>query len=345
MPHSNASVRDVIPETMPRRISRTARAALLCLSAAAWGVARGGTATPTAVPMAADSDQASTAISTRRDRIGRLIASVTINGHGPYHFMIDTGANRTVLAESLLAQLGIAPDRQHRINVLGISGEVDAATAHIDSLDTGALHFRDVRLPVLSGMVLDGIDGILGMDGFTGMAMAADFIHDTFTINDSKRQRAPANYSVVPVRFLSQRLLMIDAWVGRVRTRAIIDTGSTHTLGNPALLAALDRASERSGAERDTSVVDATQASQTGRDGRVPAVRLGTATINDLYVTFGDFHVFETWGLNRGPALLIGMDVLGTLAGLRIDFRNRELDLLPRSSTGSIPMTPLLAAR
>jgi predicted aspartyl protease len=336
-----------------RWLSRTAQAALLCLLAAPCAVGRSGEPTrappsllaPSAVPMASDLDQASAAISTRRDRIGRLIASVTINGQGPYHFMIDTGANRTVLAESLLPQLGIGLDRQHRVVVLGISGEVQAATAHIDSLDTGALHFRDVQLPVLSGLVLDGIDGILGMDGFAGMAMAADFVHDTFTISDSKRQRAPPNYSVVPVRFLSQRLLMIDAWVGHVRTKAIIDTGSTHTLGNPALLAALERSSERNGAERDSSIVDATEASQAGRDGRVPAVRLGTATISNLYVTFGDFHVFDTWGLSRGPALLIGMDVLGTLAGLTIDFRNHELDLLPRGSTATIPLARMLAAR
>lgn len=340
-------------QAAPGRAARTTHAAALCLLAASWAIGPSGAATPatpsrlapTAVPLAADSDVATAAISTRRDRIGRLIAAVTINGHGPYRFMIDTGANRTVLAESLLPQLGIPLDQQHRVAVLGISGEIRAATAHIGSLDTGALHFRDVQLPVLSGLVLDGIDGILGMDGFAGMAMAADFMHDTFTISDSKRHRAPASYSVVPVRFLSQRLLMIDAWVGRVRTKAIIDTGSTHTLGNPALLAALERTSERSGAERDSSIVDATEASQAGRDGRVPAVRLGTATVSNLYVTFGDFHVFEAWGLNRGPALLVGMDVLGTLAGLTIDFRNRELDLLPRSSTGSIPPTPLLAAR
>ncbi len=303
------------------------------------------TLAPSAIPMAADSDAAVAAISTRRDRIGRIIAAVTINGRGPFRFMLDTGANRTVLAQSVLPQLGVSLDEQNRIAVQGVSGSVLAATAHIDSLDAGALHFRDVRLPVLSGLVLEGIDGILGMDGFEGKAMSADFVRDTFTITDSKHHRTPSNYSTVPARFLSQRLLVIDAWVGRVRTRAIIDTGGTHTLGNPALLAALNRYSGESKSDLRTSIVDATEAYQTGHEGLVPTVKLGEATVSRLYVTFGDFQVFDTWGLNGGPALLIGMDVLGTLAGLTIDYRNRELDLLPRSDIAMPPISATLAAR
>jgi hypothetical protein len=272
------------------------------------------------------------AVSTRLDRIGRIIAPVMINGRGPYHFMLDTGANRTVLAASLLQQLALPLDHDHLISVVGVSGSAVVATAQVHSLDAGALHFHDVQLPVLSGPVLLGIDGILGMDGFEGKLVSADFVRDQLTISDSLGRPAAFMYSVIPVKFLSQRLLMIDTFVGNVRTKAIIDTGGARTLGNPALLRALlrqHRTNEAFGL--DAGVVDATQSSLLGKMGRVPHIELGGAMIDNLDVTFGDFRVFSSWGLQDQPALLLGMDVLGTLDELTIDYRRHELDLIPRA--------------
>src|SRR5579863_4022776 len=40
------------------------------------------------------------AIPTLHDQVGRIVAAVTINGRGPFRFMLDTGCNRTVLAQS-----------------------------------------------------------------------------------------------------------------------------------------------------------------------------------------------------------------------------------------------------
>jgi predicted aspartyl protease len=293
--------------------------------------ATSGTAIPTEIPIVADSDQASYAISTRRDRIGRIIAPVMINGRGPFRFMLDTGANRTVLAESMLARLELPLDNETRISVLGVSGAIVVATAHIDRLDAGALHFTDVQMPVLTGLVLDGIDGILGMDGFEGKKVSADFVKDQFTISQSLGQRAAYAYSVVPLTFLSDRLLMVDVYVGDVRTKAIVDTGGARTLGNAALFEALRHRPSADALGLKREVVDATQASLPGRVGRVPLVQFGTARIGDLDVTFGDFHVFQAWGIDDRPALLIGMDVLGTLAELTIDYRRKELHILPRT--------------
>ena len=50
----------------------------------------------------------------------------------------------------------------------------------------------------------------------------------------------------------------------------------------------------------------------------------------DGQVTFGNLHVFRVWGLEHEPALLIGMDLLGTVERLVIDYRRREVQLKPR---------------
>ena len=37
---------------------------------------------------------------TRLDRVGRVVTPVVINGRGPFRFVLDTGANRSVLSAS-----------------------------------------------------------------------------------------------------------------------------------------------------------------------------------------------------------------------------------------------------
>jgi hypothetical protein len=44
-------------------------------------------------------------------------------------------------------------------------------------------------------------------------------------------------------------------------------------------------------------------------------------------VIFADFHVFKLWGLDQEPALLIGMDMLGVLERLVIDYRRNEVSM------------------
>jgi hypothetical protein len=263
---------------------------------------------------------------------GRIIAAVSINGQGPFHFMVDTGSNRTVLAEATLAKLGMSADATHLMSVSGISGTEMAPGVHIGALDTGDLHFREVDLPVLGGPVFEGLDGILGMDGFNGMKVFADFDKDLITISQSKGKRAAFNYSVVPVEFLSERLLMADSHVGRIPVKVILDTGGAHTLGNPALLEALTRSRTEDRHAHHAGVIDVTQVSKTATIGMLPDLQLGDSHVHGLDIVFGDFQIFDTWGLNHQPALLIGMDVLGALKALDIDYRRKEVAFLSRAA-------------
>jgi hypothetical protein len=147
---------------------------------------------------------------------------------------------------------------------------------------------------------------------------------------ESRGRPAPVDRIVVRGKLISGRLMMIPGHVGRVPVKAIIDTGGSRTLGNPALLQAL------TGRTRDTalltSVVDANDHLKMGEVANSPIITLGGATITNTAITYGDFDIFHVWGLEDEPALLIGMDVLGTLAEFAIDYRRHELQLLTRGS-------------
>lgn len=268
------------------------------------------------------------AIATRAGHVGMIVAAVKINGKGPFRFMLDTGATRTVLSSGTAAKLALNTSPGDQILVRGVSGLTAVPLVHIASVASGAVRISDVSAPVLSGPVLDGVDGILGMDGLSGMRLTADFVRDQVLISDSSGESQPALYAVRG-RFVSQRLLLVEGRINGISTAAVIDTGATHSLGNQALLAALVRGHAPIVYSARDGVVDATNTDQPGTIRRISALQFGTADINNLQVTFGDYAVFKTWGLQGKPALLLGMDVLGTLANFSIDYRRAELQVLP----------------
>jgi hypothetical protein len=54
---------------------------------------------------------------------------------------------------------------------------------------------------------------------------------------------------------------------------------------------------------------------------------IGDMKLSNLEVIFADFHVFKLWKLDKEPALLIGMDMLGVLERLVIDYRRNEVSM------------------
>ncbi|MFO1402211.1 MAG: retropepsin-like aspartic protease [Steroidobacteraceae bacterium] len=319
---------------MPRTPPRTGPFLTAALAAAIAGAAalHAREAPPLGTHIApVEPEQPLYAVSTRLDRVGRIVAPVYVNGQGPLLFMLDTGANRTVLSEEAVRRLGLTPS-PGTISVRGVNGRSIAATVVIERLDAGDLRFDHVALPVLAGPVVEQLDGILGMDGLAGKKFTADFVRDRITITKSRGNPAPPDRIVVRGRLISGHLMLIAGHVGSVRVQAVIDTGGTRTLGNTALQRALATPQGPSALVPTTSVVDATERLQLGEFAPAPDIKLGDATISHSRITYGDFDIFRAWGLVDQPAVLIGMDVLGTLAELSIDYRRRELQLLTRGS-------------
>jgi len=65
-------------------------------------------------------------------------------------------------------------------------------------------------------------------------------------------------------------------------------------------------------------------------DGDVQEIKqasIGDMSLTNLEVIFADFHVFKLWGLDQQPAMLIGMDMIGVLERLVIDYRRNEVSM------------------
>jgi predicted aspartyl protease len=274
------------------------------------------------------------AVPTRLDRAGRVLAPVMVNGQGPYRFILDTGANRAVLSPRVLEglRLQLAADGP-TVAVHGVTGSALLPAVRIDELRAGEMVLaRDQNVPVLSQTVLADADGILGIEGLRSARIDIDFVEDRVSIvKSSGRQAARSGFLTIDVSLRHGGLIVVPGRVGKVRVKAIIDTGAERTLGNNALRQALLLVSRNGAEELATRVFGATPEVGQGTSLVAPTVFLGEAELRDLEVTFGDLHVFRVWDLEHEPALLIGMDLLGTVERLVIDYRRRELQIKPRT--------------
>lgn len=266
---------------------------------------------------------------TRPDRIGRIAAPVMINGRGPFRFILDTGASQSVVTKRVVDAIGLLLSPDSQLMLHGVTGSAAVPAVRLETLQTGDLIQRDLRVAVLNS-VMGGADGILGVQGFEGLRVTVDFSDDEITIVRSRGQRARLHEGTIPATLRFGRLLVVDGYVGRIPVKAVIDTGAETTLGNLALRDALLRKRRDKDGPDDAFVIGLNDVSQSGRFIRSPRIQLGDAEIDGLYIIYGDIHVFKLWGLEEEPAILVGMDVLGSLERLVIDYRREEIQFRNR---------------
>jgi predicted aspartyl protease len=264
---------------------------------------------------------------TTRDRIGRIWAPVLLNGKGPYRLVLDTGASHSAIIQKVADELAL-PVKERSVRLKGVTGTAVVATAKVDSLEFGELRIDHLKLPIVAA-AFGGADGVLGSDGLGDKRIVIEFRKDRITVARSHRTPAPPAYAVVPFKYNPLKGMRAEIMVGRVKAVGIIDTGSQATLGNLALRDALAR-SAIEGNAGDIAIEGVTEDIQFGTRVRVPNVVLGDLLLRSPRVLFSDVHIFEQWHLTKEPALLVGMDILGVLDTLVIEYKRSELHIKAR---------------
>jgi Aspartyl protease len=268
---------------------------------------------------------------TRRDRIGRIWAPVIVNGVGPFKLALSTGASHSALTAGVVQKLGITVDPTQKVMLRGATGSAEVPMVPIDTLEVGDLLMEPKRLPIVPD-ALGGAEGVLGSEGLANKRIHIDFRRDSITIQRSKNERAESDYHTIPMNFMRGRLLVVDAHLGGVPVKAIIDTGGQATLGNEALRAALAERRRKQQKFMPEEVTGATLDVETGNREATPSLMMGDVIVRNSAMTFADFAIFRHWKMTSEPAVLVGMDVLGLLDTLIIDYRRKELQIKLRRS-------------
>ncbi len=267
---------------------------------------------------------------TQRDQIGRIWAPVIINGRGPFRLVLDTGASHSAVTAMVALALGLPTDQSPPVMLRGVTGSATVPTIRVDSLSVGDLAVDSPLLPIVPD-AMGGAQGVLGSEGLANKRIFIDFRHDRISITFSRGEKAGRDFINVPFRSLRGQLIVVDAIVGDVRAKAIIDTGGQTTIANLALRDALAHLNQ-SGHGRPDQIMGATLAVENGIVIATPAIQLGAIKMIDPGVTYADVHIFKQWKMTREPTILIGMDALGLLDTLVIDYRLHELHLRTQKS-------------
>lgn len=259
-------------------------------------------------------------LATGRDAVDRLTVGVKVGEHGPFPFMIDTGAQNTVVSNTLVARLALIP--KARAKLISVAGFSEADTVEIDEIVLGRRSFYGLIAPVLMRSDMTA-DGILGLDSLQDQRVLIDFRKGLMAVGDAKTLGGDAGFEiVVTARRRSGQLIVTDATIDGVKVSVVIDTGSDTSLGNRALQAALGR---KGRATTPTELKAVTGQSLPAEIGYASDLKLPGATITSVVVAYSDSPTFEYLGLDKKPALLLGMRELRVFPKVAIDFKARKI--------------------
>jgi len=252
-----------------------------------------------------------------------MTVPVGIAGQGPFPFIIDTGAERSVVSRELAAKLKLDPGAEAR--VFDFAGNSAVETAKIPHLSAGKLETGAIEAPMLM-MANIGAPGMLGIDALQGRKIILDFDRKQMTLVPAKRH-AGGDIVVRAESRVGQLIVTKASFEGRP-IAVIIDTGSWLSIGNSAMRALTKQAPRNYGQVEVKSVTGRTfEADYVS----VNDVKIGDIQIDQFGMSFADVPPFARFGLSDTPALILGMSSLQLFRRVEIDFVNREIAFtLPR---------------
>lgn len=255
-----------------------------------------------------------------KERHDRFTVPVTIAGQGPYRFMIDTGAQATVLSRTLADALKLYQRRPAIL--IGMASRVPIETVGLENLKLGSRSFYIQSAPIVEPQFLGEADGILGLDSLQQQRVLLDFANQRILVADAEDTGGNRGFDiVVKARTRLGQLIITSARVAGIETALIVDTGAQGSVGNLALLRKLRKLRHLG----DNHMTDVNGAMASGAVKLVDELMIGSARMRDIPVLFLESPTFEALKLADKPALILGMQELQLFRRVAIDFPTRKV--------------------
>lgn len=210
----------------------------------------------------------------------QIVVQTSVNGKGPYAFLVDTGVTPSVIDRAVAEAAGVAiePSRSGEVAGAGPGGKT-VQRAPIRELTLSGVTFRNLDalaadLSRLSSRLDYPLHGILGDDFFEGRVVTIDYSAERMTIGRSLPPLPPgaiempfstANDDVIPI--------IQDFEINGQRIPVSLDTGSSLAVElYPAAVVKLGLA----------AVVEKAAAGKA----RIDALTIGGIPLKDVEVTF-----------------------------------------------------------
>ncbi|HEY7005223.1 MAG TPA: retroviral-like aspartic protease family protein [Sphingomicrobium sp.] len=262
----------------------------------------------------------------------RLSVDVRVNGRGPYPFIVDSGADTSVVGLRIAHDLQLPLGTPAVLNAMTARNLVDRVK--VDQLTIGSSTIGDLELPALKEIDVGGA-GMIGIDALVHQRLMMDFEKRLIKVEDASipEHWEPGTIVITAKRQHGQLILTHVKAVG-YELDAVIDTGSEITIGNLALR---DKLIRRNHAKFVTvPVIGVTGETINLQMARINELQLGPVTLKDVPMAFADVPPFKMFGLADQPALLLGTDLLDTFRRISLDFRARKVRFQLRRCEDSV---------
>jgi predicted aspartyl protease len=265
----------------------------------------------------------------------RVATDVFINGKGPFRFLLDTAASRSMMFEHLRAQLGLGSTGGVPLVVYGMQNVGTAMPVKAEELRLSSETIRNLAMGVLpdeSGPA----DGLLGMDALSNYLVVLDRPGLRMKLlSPDVAEDAP--FRSWPYLSLTRRtvndtaasLWLMRANVSGLSVTSLLDMGSGMTILNWD-------AAEQLGLKRTSFPSDGVPQKLRDALGTVEPVVfvkgmtiwLGGRVFTDQTVLVANINVFRYFHLDRGPAAIMGSGLLKDNS-LAFDFARQRLYVGP----------------
>ncbi|HTI31861.1 MAG TPA: aspartyl protease family protein [Sphingomonas sp.] len=266
----------------------------------------------------------------------RMTVAATVNGKGPYRFVVDSGADSTVIGARIAQTLALPQGSPVLLN--GMTDSTRVFRVLVDELGLGTTTIRNLELPVLKERDLGG-DGMVGIDALVQQRLMMDFEKRVIKVEDATVPEPRIDGEIiVTARRRRGQLILTQVSANRQVVDAVVDTGSEITIGNIALRNKIIR-------NDPSKVVTVAVTGVTGvtvnlQLARIAELKIGSITLRDVPIAFADVPPFEVFGLDKQPSLLLGTDILENFRRISLDFRARRVRFqLKRCGTTGIVLT------
>lgn len=277
-------------------------------------------ATATVEPGAPVEPENAEELALERERFERVTVPVTIRGEGPFRFMVDTGAQATVVSFVLADRLGLT-ERRPAI-LVGMASRVRVETTEVPDFQLGSRRYHIRTAPLVDAANIGGADGILGLDSLQNQRVLIDFRKNQIFVADAEELGGNSGYEIiVRARPRLGQLIIADARVNGIDTAVIVDTGAQGSVGNLALFERLRRS--RDLGETEMTDINGEQLAGVVREGRT--LEFGDIQLRNFPIVFADSPPFHALGLGDQPALILGMRELRLFRRVAIDFDTRRV--------------------
>jgi hypothetical protein len=164
----------------------------------------------------------------------RVFVEVHLNSQGPFHFILDTGANGFSLAVTTVQTLGLKTEDAGEGSGVG-EKTLHVGRCHLAQAKLGDLQFTDLEAEVVplgdSGNVFGTkpVDGVVGLELFRRVVVKHDYVHKVLTFASPEKFNYRGAGVIVPFD-LPRQIPVVDAELDGIRGKFGVDTGARSSL-------------------------------------------------------------------------------------------------------------------